>query len=66
MDSVTALEDEYVPIIDVGGIEPVIEINEEEIHLKLDELEEEFDPEESEGFFQQTEEKNQGGDNKTG
>ncbi len=57
MDSVSALEDEYVQIIDVGGIEPVIEINEEEVRIKLGEIEEEFDPEENDGYFKEKEEK---------
>ena len=56
MDSVSALENEYVPIIDVGGIEPVIEINEEEVRIKLGEIEEEFDPDENDGYFREKEE----------
>jgi len=55
--SVDGLNEEEVPVIDVGGIEPVIEINEEvETHL-LETLEEDFDAEDEEGFFEETEKK---------
>ncbi len=55
--SVDGLNDEEVPVLDVGGIEPVIEINEEEETHLLDTLEEDFDPEDDAGFFEETEDK---------
>jgi len=56
--SIEGLNDEQVPIINIGGIEPVIEINEEEEILVLKEQEENFDDEEKgPGFYEEAKEK---------
>jgi len=44
-EDIPGLEPETVPIIDIGGIDPVIAINEEEETLNLLEMEEEIPPE---------------------
>ncbi|MCL2706498.1 MAG: tetratricopeptide repeat protein, partial [Spirochaetaceae bacterium] len=55
--SVEGLNDEQVPIIDIGGIEPVIEINEEE-EMHLLKQDEDLDEEDQEiGLYEEAKEK---------
>jgi len=55
--SIEGLNDEQVPIIDIGGIEPVIEINEEE-EMHLLKQDEDLDEEDKEiGLYEEAKEK---------